>query len=62
LVDERGNVVGVVSAMMTPDWNFAVLAREVKSHMVLGDHRSVLKNPHVRRLAEERQATLGARK
>lgn len=38
--------------VITPDWDFRVLARTVRSYMVPGDHRSVLKEPHVRRLAE----------
>lgn len=44
--------------LITPDWDFDILAREVKSHMVPGDHRSVLKDPQVRRMAELLKAEL----
>ena len=44
--------------LITPDWDFRVLAREVESCMVPGDHRSVLKEPHVKKLGAAVRAAL----
>jgi thioesterase domain-containing protein len=39
--------------MVSPEWGFEAFAQEVETRLVPGDHRSVLKEPHVRKLAEE---------
>lgn len=44
--------------MVTPEWGFKPFVKEIETRMVPGDHRSVLKEPHVRKLAAEVKSCL----